>query len=327
MFDFKSKKTMKKSLVSVIMLFIFLPFFVFSSHSGDIYVNAKASGTQNGSKSHPFRTINQALEKADSGDKIHVAQGEYEENITLKKNIKLYGEDKNNTIIKAKKDKWSTVFVENDSKIDNFTIKGGENGIWVERKAEFSVSNCILKSNNQDGIAIEGDEKAKDSRKVSISKTEIKYNGISGIYVQRPRRVIVTDSEIRDNAKNGISLSAGTSAWLEGNLIKNNGASGLKIDIGGVDIWSKKNSFRQNAQSGIEISYFGGDGKVNVSKSKFVANGYYAISRIQRNVSSARFSAWKNNLIVEENNKFWESQKGEISDILNKLPRSKLTKY
>lgn len=316
MFDFKRKKITGKVLIGIMAVFVFLPIFTFSSHSGDIYVNAKASGTQNGSKSHPFKTINQALGKADSGDEIHVAKGEYEENITLKKNIKLYGEDKNNTIIKADKDKWSTVFVENDSKIDNFTIKGGENGIWVERKAEFSVSNCILKSNNQDGIAIEGDDKSKKSRKVSISKTEIKYNGMSGIYTQGPRRVIVTDSEIRDNRKDGINLGAGTSAWLEGNLIKNNGANGLKIDIGGAEIWSKKNSFRENSQAGVEIDYFGGDGKVDISKTKFVANETYAISKIQKNVPSVRFSAWGNNLIVEENNNFWESKKGNISDIL-----------
>ena len=52
-----------------------LPFLGFTKSGDKIYVNEDASGTQDGSSKHPYKTIWQGLDKADKGDKVIVAKG------------------------------------------------------------------------------------------------------------------------------------------------------------------------------------------------------------------------------------------------------------
>ncbi|MCK9378841.1 MAG: DUF1565 domain-containing protein, partial [Candidatus Moranbacteria bacterium] len=69
----------REVVVSAILLAVLiLPFFSFAGTS-KIYVNDGASGTQNGSINHPYKTITKALEKANDDDEIHIASGTYKE--------------------------------------------------------------------------------------------------------------------------------------------------------------------------------------------------------------------------------------------------------
>ncbi len=301
-------------LVVILATAMVVPVFGLASHSKDLYVNAKASGMENGSRNHPYKTIGSAIDKADSNTKIHVSKGEYEENITLKKGIKLFGEDADNTILKAKKDKWSTVYMEDNSEIDGFTITRGDRGIWVGKHAKVNIIDCIVKYNDGDGIGVEGYDMSK-SNQVYISKTKIRNNDRAGIYVSGSRRIVVMDSDIYDNGTDGIDLPRATSAYLAGNSIKNNGGSGIVATIDGSDIWTKNNSIRNNQREGMEVSYFGGTGRINVAKAKFVGNDRYAVARLQRagTISSV---AWNTHLTFDNKNYFASNSFGNISNIL-----------
>ncbi len=292
-----------------------LPVFAFSSHKTDIYVNIKANGEENGSVEHPYKTINQALNEADKRTEIHVAKGEYNENITLKKGVKLFGEDRDRTIIKAKKSKWATVRMEDDSEIDGFTIKRGKQGIRVGSHAKSSIIDCVIKYNKKDGVLIEGGN-TKKSNGIYISKTRIRNNGKSGIYSMGPRRVVLMDSDVLNNRGDGVDLAAGTSAWIAENSIKDNKGSGFKLTIGTSNIWMKKNSIRKNKREGIEISFFGGNGRINIAKSKIIGNHRYAVAKIQR--TSGRFNSnlWNKYLTFGSKNEFSRNIFGSISRII-----------
>ncbi len=312
--NLKGNKRVQVSVFLVgLVLFVAVPFMTFSSHKKDLYVNADASGMEDGSKEHPYQKIWSAIDKADTKTAIHVSNGEYEENITLKKGIKLFGEDKDKTIIKAKKDKWATIYMKDDSEIDDITVKGGNQGIFIESHAKVNIINCLVKYNDNDGIVIEGDGTTK-SNQVYISKTEVRKNGRAGIYVSGVRRVVIMDSDILDNQTDGIDLARGVSAYLRGNLMRGNGGSGLVATIDGSDIWTKDNGFRNNGQDGLHVSFYGGAGRINISKAKFVDNSGAAVARLQR-AGVVNSATWNNSLTFENNNYFATNVLGDISAI------------
>ena len=310
--EINANKRLKLAIFGlVILIIIILPVFVLASRKSQLYVDAKASGTQNGSASHPFDSISEAISHAKDKTEIHVAKGEYKENISLKDGIKLFGSDKEKTIIKAKKDKYAAVAMKNNSTINGFTIKGGKRGIWVENDAKASIVDCIIKDNEDDGIGIEGGN-AQDSNQVSISETKIKNNGWDGIYSTGPRRISIMDSEISQNRKDGINLAGGTSAWIYGNSIRENGASGMKLISDQSNIWAKKNDIRLNNREGAEISSYGGAGRIDISKSKIVKNSRFGIARLQR----AGDTNWGANLTFSAQPELWENFFGGISNVI-----------
>jgi hypothetical protein len=310
--EIKADKRLKLAVFSSIALIIIaLPIFAFSSRKSDLYVDAKAGDNRDGSTAHPYKSISEAIDHAKDKAEIHVAKGEYKENITLRDGIKIFGEDREKTIIKAKKGSQAVISMKNDSAVDGFTIKDGKRGIWVEKDAKASIVDCVIKYNNDDGIGIEGGN-TKKSNQVSISKTKIKSNDWSGIYVTGPRKISITDSEISNNQKGGIDLAGGVSAWIEGTDVKNNGGSGLKLVIDGSDIWTKNNDIRKNNREGIEVASYGGAGRINISKSKIVENDLYGIARLQR----AGNINWNTHLTFDIMPEFWGNGSGNISNVI-----------
>jgi hypothetical protein len=307
----KADKKLKLAIFGLLALLIAtLPVFAFSSRKSELYVDAKANGEQNGSSAHPYKTINEALRHAKDDADIHVAKGEYEENISIKDGIDLFGHDKDDTIIKSEKKKWATVSMKNNATINGFTIKDGKRGIWIEKDAKASISDCIIKDNYDDGVGIEGGD-TKKSNQVYIGKTEIKDNGWSGIYSAGPRRIVLIDNVISKNKKDGVDLASGTSAWIEGNSIRENKASGMKLRLDQSDIWTKDNDIRLNNREGIEVSSYGGVGRIDIAKSKIVKNDRYGIARLQR----AGQTNWGTSLTLGSKTELWENDFGNISKL------------
>lgn len=306
----------KAGLVAIIaVILIALPMFAFSSRTHKIYVDNNASGTQDGSKDHPYKTISKAISESDGKTEIHVDSGIYKENITLKSDMKLFGEDKNDTIIEAASDGDSVVTMRDDTVINKVTIRGGTNGIKVREKASAEIIKCVIMDNDRDGIKIESDG-TSDSRKVSISKNTLKDNGWNGIYAGR-RNLSIMDNDIYKNSKDGVEVAKGSKAWISGNTIKDNRGSGMKLTIDGSDIWTKSNDLRNNKREGLEVNFSGAAGKINLAKSKFRSNGRYGIARVQDfpiNANSANL--WKRYLIFDNANQFYKNDGGDISVII-----------
>src|SRR4030042_3629279 len=111
-----------------LMALFFLPFLLFAG-SDKMYVDDSASGTQNGSSNHPYKTISKALDEAGDGDEIHVRNGEYKENIHLREGRELFGQSKDGVVIKADDDDYDVVDLDHDTEINKVTIRGGKYGV------------------------------------------------------------------------------------------------------------------------------------------------------------------------------------------------------
>lgn len=303
-------------IAALAVIFAALPMLAFSSHGHKIFVNAGASGTQDGSSSHPYKTITQAINAAHGDTEIHVANGTYRENITVRMNVYIFGANKNKTIIEAADSDDDTVIMKDGTKINKVTVRGGKNGVKVKDKSRASIIDCVIKGNHKDGINIESDG-TKDDKRVSISDNTIKSNRRAGIFSGK-RKLSITDNDIHDNDKDGVDIAKGSRVWMADNDIQDNGASGAKLRIDGSEIWTKNNDYKNNGREGMEVIFENiAAGRIDIAKSNFSNNKRYGIARVQDDpVSANTNSLWKKYLTLQNNNKFGNNDSGDISPVI-----------
>lgn len=297
--------------VCVMLVAVLMPFVFAEAGRNNLYVNKNASGTEDGSASHPYKTIWQALDKADESTDIFVASGEYKESITIGKGVRVYGAGKDKTTIKAKNSKDAVVTMKHKSRLESVTVKGGKVGIIVKKDSRADISKATIKDNDNEGILVlEGD--TNSDKKVSIVKCSISDNGRSGIYALK-RKIVVMDSKIEDNVWNGIAFEKNVTGWLESNTIRENGKSGVAVVLDKSEIGLKKNSLYRNALEGIEVSAYGETGWVNVDRTKLYENGHYGLAKLSR--GNGGVSALKG-LTVQGNVEYWGNGLGSVSGVI-----------
>lgn len=146
-----------------------------------------------GSNQYPYTSpqaaagrIQDAIEAAESGDNVAVAQGEYTESIRMKEGVALQGAGPEVTVIVYEpSEKEAVVLSAKDASMSGFSVVGGR---WGVRQAEredhpFQVTNCSISATTYTGLGFQGE-------------------------------LTVVDSEISNNIFRGLSLWAGSSATL-----------------------------------------------------------------------------------------------------------------
>lgn len=310
---FRSKSTVIIMAVAMIAL-IAVPGFVLSSHKSKLYVRASASGTQDGSSAHPFKTINQAMRAAKKNTEIHISNGFYKENVDMRSNVDIYGESKKGVIIEASDRDKAVVQMANDTTIDKVTLQKGRYGIKVDDDAKASIIECLVRDNKKAGIYTQADG-VKKSRQVIISENEITDNDGAGIYSGK-RKLSITENEITDNDGDGIDIEKGSEAWIADNKVNDNDKSGMKLRIDGSTIWTRSNSFRDNKREGMEISFSGAAGRINISKTKVISNNRYGVARVQRLPIAGSVGLWNKYLTFDNKNTIDKNKSGGISPII-----------
>jgi hypothetical protein len=292
-----------------------IPALGFASSGSDIYVDDSANGTQNGSVSHPYKTISEALKHADEGDDIHVAAGIYKDNIEIPEGVDVFGDSAKSVTIKAKDDDESVVVMNHKTEINKVTIEGGRYGVNVKKKSKVSIVECVIRENEKDGVIVRATSDVKDKYKVSITENIIKNNDKNGIYAQKSRLILI-DNEITENENDGVGIEGGTKAWIKDNKIKDNDGSGMKLTLDGSELWLKSNSIRSNDREGVEVNAYGGYGLIDINRGSIVENDRYGVARIARkNISS---SVW-NNLRINASTDFWGNKSGNVSPVIKVL--------
>jgi hypothetical protein len=184
----------------------------------DVYVDdSNIQGPWNGTYDYPFKSIKQGINSAYSGDIIFVFNGNYSENLTIKKSILLKGENKENTKI------FGTISIDetNEVIIKKFTIGNVQNYkkdyiIEIDDSSNISIidnrlTNVTNNGYNEDidGIFV------RTSFFIDINKNIISNlsgnSRTNGIYFDRASECIIKENEI-ENLKgdwtDGISLRA-----------------------------------------------------------------------------------------------------------------------
>ena len=287
---------MKKIILLLILLLVAAPAKA-SAASYDLYVDGSYGGDEEGTSEKPFTTIKKALEKAEknsSGErKIYIKSGSYSENLTLAKGVRLYGQDKNNTVITGSG--FSHIVLEEDNALENLTISGGTNAVTVNGKA--TINKCVIKNALKNGI----DAKASNFQ-ITIERSELTKNG-KGAYIEKGRNVTIDGNYVHNNSEEGLDLRNKIRGTVTNNDITSNGEGGIEIIAGSSDVDIKNNTISKNKASGIANQFYpqAKTGKISILNNTISRNNDYGITCGAPSGGSKPAGYWSDSLNVLSN--------------------------
>jgi len=204
--------------------------------------------------------IQEAIQRATTGDTINVAAGTYTEHIIINKSVSLIGAANNPTIIDGNNSGTVVAITASNVTFKNFTVKNsgtvsdnGDGGIVLSgstgsiindnlitnnlygilvgiyqgdtSKDTYSSGNTIsgntIKASSADGIYVDKGSNGNTIQNNSISGTTGSADG-DGIYFWMSEGNTVTGNNINNNVKNGIEISGNVNSTLNNNTISSN---------------------------------------------------------------------------------------------------------
>jgi len=123
----------------------------------NIYVDAgNTTGTEDGTRTHPFNSIIEGIEAVTPGKSVMVAAGTYNEQLIINKNIALQGASQDNTFITGSGLTENLISLEADNiTISGFTIDGNSStsiGIYFDNCSSININNNTIQNNVSYGI-------------------------------------------------------------------------------------------------------------------------------------------------------------------------------
>ncbi|MBP7811485.1 MAG: right-handed parallel beta-helix repeat-containing protein [Candidatus Moranbacteria bacterium] len=236
----------------------------------DIYVDKNAEEDGDGREESPYRTIGEALAKGTGKRSISIAQGTYDESLTLDDSFLLHGAGRGRTIISG------TILVKNNSELENLTLRTSAFiAITVEGGADFSLEDSEIRGFGKIGINV-----MPGTSKIVVKDSAIHSSKGKGLYVQKGHRLEVSDSRIYGNAEEGIDVRNNVNGFIKNNAVYENGEGGMEIIIGSSDMVISKNKFAKNKASGIATQFYATAtkaGQIQILDNIISKNGKYGI--------------------------------------------------
>jgi hypothetical protein len=262
----------------------------------NIYVDiGNTSGIEDGTRTHPFDSITEAIEAVAPGKSVIVAAGIYNEQLIINKSIALQGASRDNTFITGSSLTGNLISLEADNiTISAFTIDGDSGtsvGIYFDNHSFININNNLIKNNKDYGINY------INSAPI-IEDNNIENNISSGIKVATNGTGIIRNNSIVSN-QHGIRAYEDSRPEINRNNISNNN-TGIFCRGSATPIISY-NTISNNSGYGILIDITlgnlvnpdigGGDGKSD-GQNKITGNSVHGVSNESTHNIYAKFNWW-----------------------------------
>lgn len=263
-------------------------------------------------------SINSAVDMADNGDTIFVADGTYNQNVTITKPLTLSGQSEAGTIIDGTSLTGRGIFTNSnvtDVTIENLTVQNFLNatgsGIYANsQNHNFTVQHVTVTNNGVVGGAAGGVFMNGPVNNVLIDNVTAHNNRSRGIAIWNgfKTNITITNNNVQDNNCCGIELQDGTASGvtITDNFIQNNFDNGIGVvglTSGAGPNLIANNTLVDNGRFGIEIKLPDGTGLDNGDGSIVVENNNVSMTGT---IADARdmvgIAAFRRGWVAGENN-------------------------
>ena len=180
------------------------------SVSGGAFAQAQGECTVT---AQPGDSIQAAIDSAQEGAVICLAEGTWEENVKIEKSLTLQGVDQEKTIIKGQKKGYPVVWLTTPEEVRTVSVK--VEGLTItEAQGWCTDSDKGICAN---GLLIRG------SAQVTISDSTISENGVHGIWLGTSAQATISNSTISGNGWVGIGLGHSARATIRQSILQGNG--------------------------------------------------------------------------------------------------------
>jgi parallel beta-helix repeat protein len=253
-----------------------------------VYVDDNnTDGPWDGTKEHPYHTIQETMNHVYNGYTVYVRNGTYHEHVIINKTIHLNGENKNTTIIDGGGiDDVVTVSVPGVT-ISGLTIQNSGTQTYNAGLKTLSLNSNVTIVNNiiqRNAIGIYLNYAYEQSWNIVQNNSIL--NNKKGMYAHWANSNQITGNRITMNDENGIEMEHCKRSNITRNIISDNGDCGMYLRGASNENSIKgKNTIRNNT---IGL-------KLTESNKNVITNNNFINNSKQAFFSKALFTKWKNN--------------------------------
>ena len=230
-----------------------------SAHAAGYFVDAGVGDDANAgiSAASPFATIQRAIDAASENpgpDMIHIASGEYVENLTIDDDEKLTLAGSDGAVVTAADAKDNVITVKaGDVTISDLKVTGGDNGIKTKgSETSLTLRDVDVSENADRGLS------AKKVGSVTISGGSFSGNGGDGIKVGDEdnefyvKSLTVTGAAFSNNDSDGLDLEKITTVTIINTTVDGSDDEGLEVDVC-TSVTVIGGAYTNNADDGLDI--------------------------------------------------------------------------
>lgn len=207
-----------------------------------VYAESSEKGGKNIYVPEDYKTIREALENSEEGDKIYAGAGKYEEplGLQLKTGMEIYGKSANETGVSLG---GVGLIAADDNIIDGITFKLERGLISSNSMDNITLRNCVISGTGEanSGISI------TKSEKVNIINCTIANFGVGIIVAYPPCEVLIKNCIVSNNRIFGIQVNESEDpgeyfSSITGKPVqqKKKGGGEVKVSLEYNDVWGSK---------------------------------------------------------------------------------------
>ncbi len=217
-----------------------------------------------------FKTITEAINKAQAGYRLIIRPGIYRESVIIQKPPEIIGDGNMEVIVIESKGRNALFFNTGFGRVANLTIRlneGGDSSAVDIAQGKFELEGCDISSQSWGCVAIHG---GADPR---LRRNQIHGSERNGIIVYENGKGTIEDNDIYENSFSCVMIKGDGDPVLRRNRIRLGKVSGVFVAMDGKGTLEENEIYR-NVFSGVSIAK---DGNPILRRNRISHNGRYGI--------------------------------------------------